>query len=388
MKKDAHKPPNAAKLCRAQVSRVMMSNLADSKRAGQILVGTADDKFRIIFDHSNDGIVLADPENKKFYTANNAFYRMLGYSLDEIKNLGIMDIHPEKDLPYVVEQFERQVRGGGLAKDIPVKRKDGSVFYADINTTVIAIAGKKYMAGFFHDTTQRKQAEKTLLESEKKYRQLVETLQEGVWSIDTDFNTTFVNPCMAEMLGYSVAEMLGKPLRNFMDEGNFAIVINYQERRKQGVTNQYDLAFIRKDGSQIYTSLTATPLTDEAGVFIGALASVVDITNRKQSEQALLFKTMLLEAQSETSIDGILAVDDEGHVILFNHRFGELWQIPRHVLDTKDDAKLLAYVANQLKDPAEFSRRITYLYEHKDEKSQDEINFVRGMMHALTQEAQ
>ena len=103
-----------------------------------------------------------------------------------------------------------------------------------------------------------------------------------------------------------------------------------------------------------------------------------DITERKRAEEAFLFKAMLLEAQSETSIDGILAVDNEGHSILFNKRFGELWKVPQHVLDTKDDKKMLEYVLKQLKDPAEFSRRVACLYEHKDEKSRDEIEFADG----------
>ena len=119
-------------------------------------------------------------------------------------------------------------------------------------------------------------------------------------------------------------------------------------------------------------------LEDSNGKTVRIQAIVRDITDRKKAEEALLFKTMLLEAQSETSIDGILAVDNKGRVILHNKRFGEIWKIPRHILDTKDDKKMLEYVLKQLKDPAEFSRKVAYLYEHKDEKSRDEIEFADG----------
>lgn len=95
-------------------------------------------------------------------------------------------------------------------------------------------------------------------------------------------------------------------------------------------------------------------------------------------DEALWFKTMLLEAQSETSMDGILIVDDEGHAIHFNKRFGEIWRIPQGVLDTKGDEKMLEFVLKQLKDPGEFRRKVAYLYEHKDEKSRDEIKFADG----------
>ena len=88
--------------------------------------------FQIIFNNAADGILIADVESKKFYMANETFCNLTGYNKDEIKHLSVKDIHPEKDLPYVLEQFSRQVREEiHLARDIPVKRKNGSIFYAD-----------------------------------------------------------------------------------------------------------------------------------------------------------------------------------------------------------------------------------------------------------------
>ena len=124
--------------------------------------------FRAIFDHANDGILLADEETKKFYTGNNTACQMLGYSLEEIKNLGVADIHPKEDLPYVLEQFERQVRKEiAVAKDLPVKRKDGTVFYADVNTSSVTLAGRTYLLGLFRDVTERKRSEGALIEAMK-----------------------------------------------------------------------------------------------------------------------------------------------------------------------------------------------------------------------------
>jgi two-component system CheB/CheR fusion protein len=91
---------------------------------------------------------------------NKAICRMLGYSQDEIKNLGIVNIHPEKDLPYVMDQFERQAKSEfSLSRDMPVKRKDGTVFYADVNATMITLFGKMYLMGLFHDITERREIE-------------------------------------------------------------------------------------------------------------------------------------------------------------------------------------------------------------------------------------
>ncbi|MBN1384343.1 MAG: PAS domain S-box protein [Elusimicrobia bacterium] len=133
----------------------------------------SEERFRSIFDNVTDGILLADLKSKKFYTGNNMICRMLGYNLEEIKELGVNDIHPEKDLPYVVEQFQKQARGKiVLAKDIPVKRKDGSVFYADVNSSPVVLKGEQYLLGIFRDITERKKAED---EKEKFQAQIMQS---------------------------------------------------------------------------------------------------------------------------------------------------------------------------------------------------------------------
>ena len=90
------------------------------------------------------------------------------------------------------------------------------------------------------DITEHRQAEEALRQSEKRYRQLLDTLQEGIWVIDQDANTTFVNPRMAEMLGYTVEEMQGRHLYSFMDEQGVEITRRNLERRAQGMTHGLD----------------------------------------------------------------------------------------------------------------------------------------------------
>ena len=102
------------------------------------------------------------------------------------------------------------------------------------------------------------------------------------------------------------------------------------------------------------------------------------ITEREKAEEELLFKAALLEAESETTIDGILVVDSEGKSISFNKNFGRMWNIPQQILDTRDDEKMLQYVLSQLKDPEQFLGRVKYLYAHKNEKSRDELEFKDG----------
>ncbi|MBU4420281.1 MAG: response regulator, partial [Proteobacteria bacterium] len=108
----------------------------------------SEEKFRAIFEHATDGMLVVDLETKKFITGNAMLCEMLGYSPEEINNLKVKDIHPQENLPYVLDKIEEQARGEyTLATDIPVKRKDGSIFYADINASRISLYEKPCIMG-------------------------------------------------------------------------------------------------------------------------------------------------------------------------------------------------------------------------------------------------
>ena len=143
------------------------------------------------------------------------------------------------------------------------------------------------LTGTFQDISERKLVDEALRKSEQKYRQLVQQLQEGIWAIDKDANTTYVNPRMAEMIGYSTDELQGKPMFAFMDERGVEISKHNLERRKQGIKEQHDFELIHRNGQRIHTSMETSPITDDDGNYIGALACVADITDRKRAEEEL-----------------------------------------------------------------------------------------------------
>jgi signal transduction histidine kinase len=94
---------------------------------------------------------------------------MLGYTEEELKNLGVMDIHPKESLEYVISKFEAQAAGKkSLAGDIPCLRKDGTVVYADFNTVLAIIDGVECNFGIVRDITERKQVEEDLKQASEK----------------------------------------------------------------------------------------------------------------------------------------------------------------------------------------------------------------------------
>jgi len=165
--------------------------------------------------------------------------------------------------------------------------------------------------------------DRKLKESEEKYRMLVETLNEGIWVIDKETVTTFVNPKMAEILGYTVEEMTGRSLFSFMDDDGKRICERLIERRKQGIKEQHVFEFLKKDGTRIYTSLETSPIKGEGGEYLGAIAGVIDITERKRAEEALQKEHKRLYDVLETLPAMICLLTPDYHVAFANHSFRE-----------------------------------------------------------------
>ena len=142
--------------------------------------------MRAIFDTATDGILLADAATRRFVKANPALCRMLGYSQEEIERLSVADIHPADRLEQAISEFEKMLRGAAvLAYDIPVKRKDGSVFLADIVSSPLELDGHPHLLGIFRDITDRKrlEQERMALEAQLRQQQKLEaigTLASGV----------------------------------------------------------------------------------------------------------------------------------------------------------------------------------------------------------------
>ncbi|MGC1415884.1 MAG: PAS domain S-box protein [Candidatus Acidiferrum sp.] len=170
-----------------------------------------------------------------------------------------------------------------------IVRPDGTVRW-------LAARGKFYystngdperMLGVSLDITDRKQAEDAVRETEKRYRRIVETTNEGVWLLDSKLQTAFVNRQMAEMLGYEPGEMVGRSVFDSYFPEDVEYKKQILEHRQQGVREQFEERLRQKDGSELWVRMAAIPFFKEDGEFEGALAMVSDITERKRAEEAL-----------------------------------------------------------------------------------------------------
>jgi PAS domain S-box-containing protein len=184
-------------------------------------------KFRTIFDKASDGMILAENGSSTFYMANNKICEILGYSLEEILKIGVGDIHLKKDLPYAREQFDRLLRREiSIAPGIPVRKKNGTVFYADITASIVNIGGKDYLLGVFRDITERiiieekikrlnEDLEETVIKRTAQLQdtldfnqKIIETSSLGIFACIEDGPCIIANPAVAKISGASVDEML------------------------------------------------------------------------------------------------------------------------------------------------------------------------------------
>ncbi|WP_341738132.1 PAS domain S-box protein [Microcoleus sp. CAWBG640] len=188
--------------------------------------------------------------------------------------------------------------------------------------------------GVILDITDRRQTEEILRERESYYRCIVETASEGVWMFDSESKTTFANSRMAEMLGYTVEEIQGRSLFEFIDDNTKEIANIYVQRRRQGIRERHDFQFTRKDGSHLWAIVSATPMFDVNGEFSGVLRMITDISDRKQAE-AELWQTLQELEFEKFALDQSAIVsntDEFGAITYVNDQFCELFKYHREEL--------------------------------------------------------
>jgi len=137
------------------------------------------------------------------------------------------------------------------------------------------------------DINERRQMEEALRASEEKYRNLIETANEGIWILDTESITTYVNVKLAEMIGYNREDIVGKSIRDFTDEEGKEITRLNMEKRRHGANESHEFKLIRKDGLPLWAHLNSKSFFDNSGAFVGSMHMLTDISERKDAEAKL-----------------------------------------------------------------------------------------------------
>ncbi|MDY6784687.1 MAG: PAS domain S-box protein [Cyanobacteriota bacterium] len=219
-----------------------------------------------------------------------------------------------------------------------------------------------------------------LQESEERYRRIVETSNEGIWLVDDQHQTTFVNPKMAQMLEYRPEDLRDVPTSAFLDGEWEAVVHSYLEQCTATSERQYDCKFRTREGGELWAILSASPVRDEMGQFAGALAMLTDITQRKQAELNLQDTTSRLSALIQNIQMGVLVVDEDRRIVLANGELCRMFglDIAPESLIGRNSAQSLFRQAQQAQQPQQFIDRIAQLTARRTIATNEELALADG----------
>ena len=354
-----------------------LRDITERKRAEEALREN-EERYRSYVYSAPYGVFVAD-EKGKYLQVNPMACKITGYDESELQQMSIPDLLPPDALDCGFNNFRKVQTDGRAFIEIPFLTKKGERRMWSVTATKLS---EKRFLGFVDDITERKKAEEDLQESELRLRTIFETSSAGIIIVDTNGQIAQANQRMVEMFACPLESMIGTPYPAFI----------HPDERQDGtdimqamIENSADIVnterhYLRANGSDFWGYISGRRMVGSNGEFIGLLDIISDISDRKRAADDLRWKTAILEAQVEASLDGILVVDSKGRQILTNQRLLNMWNVPQEIRNQKNDEALLQYVIGKTKDPEQFLARVTHLYGHRDETSRDEIEFMDGMV--------
>jgi two-component system cell cycle sensor histidine kinase/response regulator CckA len=226
---------------------------------------------------------------------------------------------------------------------------------------------------------ERMLAQAALFESERKHREMVNSLPFCIFETDISGRLTFVNQTAMDWFGYSKDEILAgiNIVQLIANDDMKRAKENFKHIVSDEEASFHEYQVLRKDGSP-FTALVRSRPIFENDLPVGLQGSLIDISERKQAEKEKEQIISLQKATIESTADGILVIDQSGKIMHYNQRFVQMWQIPDEILAAGEDAQALAFVSSQLIDPQGFVDKVQQLYTDLLAESFDLLEFKDG----------
>jgi PAS domain S-box-containing protein len=375
-----------------------------ARKQVELALKNSEIQYRTTIDSIKDIIHVVDKDLNVILLNKSAreLAEDLGFDIDSMgKNL--CDIAQPLSADAIREDYAKVFNTGTPSSTVENFVFNGREFIVEILKTPVFEENRvARVVTVIHNITEYKKAENALKKSEKKYRLLIESLNEGIWMIDKDNCTTFVNPRMAEMLGCPIDRMPGKQLFSFMDEKNVELCKQYLAKRERSIRERQDLEFINQNGERIYTSIAASPIVDNEGNSFGTIIAVHDITDRRRAGEMLRQSEEKFRNIVEYSAAGIVLTDEFGDIIEWNRSQEKmtglkreevlglpLWEIQYRLVP---QAKRNPEIQNMLKSSilellkTGNSPYLNKIIEHEIEKTDGRIIFAQVLTSAIKKE--
>jgi len=295
----------------------------------------SEQQYRRIFECSPQVIAIVDTEGT-ILDVNQRIFDWLGYKPEELIGTNLMELPflPEESKTLAEEKLYQMV----LGKDEPLyelifmtkkgEKRVGQVLSNPIRNGQGKLEKLLVMA---RDITEQKKGEEALKTSEEQFRLIIESSHAGIGMVDEAFRVVYVNDQLCRMLGYPRKEILGQDFRKFLDEGSQQFVADRYVRRQRGekIPPKYEFGIVRMDGERRRIEVVNTVIKDASGRK-RTLCQVLDITERKQAEEAVKQSEKDYRGLFENAHDAIFVFTPEKEIILdVNHRACEMYGFTR-----------------------------------------------------------
>jgi diguanylate cyclase (GGDEF)-like protein/PAS domain S-box-containing protein len=245
-------------------------------------LGDQENHVHAIVDQAAEGIITVN-ENFLIETFNPAAEELFGYQAEQIHGQPLSLIIPNLTCD---ENLDTP-----LQKDVLGRHQDGHTIVMSVRISPMESEGQRYYACLIADISKRKAAEQKLSEAEARYRNLVETAHDLVWSMDTDGYWTYLNTAAQSIYGYTPEEMQGRHFSEFQaaesherDQTAMLQVLDGEELL------MYETVHVDKEGKQRHISFNAKPLYDAFGNIVQISGTARDITDQKVFERELTYQ--------------------------------------------------------------------------------------------------
>jgi PAS domain S-box-containing protein len=338
--------------------------------------------YRRLFEAAQDGILILHLADGRITDVNPFLQKLLGFSHEEMVGKTVGELSPFKDVVSNKAMLERlQEQGYVRYEDLPLETRDGRHIAVEFVSNVYQAGDKQVIQCNIRDITRRKKSEDrlSLLHTCISHLSEIIMVTEAAPIEEPGPRIIFVNEAFERITGYTPAEAIGRSPRFLQGEKtDRGTLEEIREAMLQHRAIRRQIINYRKDGTEYWLDIDLVPIFGPDGLCTHFAAIERDVTEERTNAEQLRWKTALLEAQLESSIDGILIVDTEGRQVLQNRRMSEIWDIPAKLVEAKDEAAQIQFAMNRTMDPGAFITRVNHLYDHPDEVGHDEIELKDG----------
>ena len=308
------------------IKRKLFREIIERKRAEEEL-RESEKKYYTLFENASDAVFICDTETGKILYANKKAEKLTGKCRDELIGAHQSELHPPDDVESTKKGFMDDVRHDGTVnKEVVVMRKDGTRIPVLISANTFKLGRKKVIQGIFHDITERKRAEETLRESEKRFRDIAENTREWIWEVDAKGKYIFASPAIEKILGYKPEEVLKKRFYDLFhpEDREKLKKAAFEAFAKKQPFREFVNRNVHKSGETVWLSTSGVPIIDEKGNLLGYRGADTDITERKRAEEEIRKSEERYRSLVETLPDVIFSLSEDGTFTSLNSAFEKI----------------------------------------------------------------